>query len=322
MKIQQIVRLDDDFQQPVDEQALQTGLCNLLPNHQIVAVTELGSGLFNNTYKIETNDDVFVLKIAPKATMDVFYNEQLLMQREAAVAAALHSSCALIPPMLATTVIDARQASVQPWIAGDLWHDLEPELTESESDQLWRQLGKFAATLHSTTGEHFGYPEPFNPHNTWSSFINSNVAGMICDVKRLKLYCSEIEDYCALLPKFSSLLDEIERPCLLHGDLWPRNIIVNGRGDKIAIRAVIDGERAFWGDPYADWVLILYGVPESFWCVYGRKPSGNDLRRIEIYKGMYFILNILETTRFNTSTLEVRKYLAQVNERLRSFLAE
>ena len=120
-------------------------------------------------------------------------------------------------------------------------------------------------------------------------------------------------------------------PSLLHGDLWPRNVIIDGEGADIHLNAVFDAERAFWGDPVSDWVLILYGVPEAFWQGYGENlPKTRDPVCIAIYKGMYFILNILEAVRFNQTDFkqsvcnqsdnEPRNRLSAVNKELRTYL--
>jgi aminoglycoside phosphotransferase (APT) family kinase protein len=47
-------------------------------------------------------------------------------------------------------------------------------------------------------------------------------------------------------------LDKVKTPKLLNDDLWPRNVIIDGVGEDIYLKAVIDGERAFWGDPISD----------------------------------------------------------------------
>lgn len=89
----------------------------------------------------------------------------------------------------------------------------------------------------------------------------------------------------------------------------------------IHIKAVFDGERAFWGDPLSDWVLLLYDVPESFWQGYGENLlNTGDPARIAIYKGMYFILNILEAARDQGNYEEPRKRLAAANKELEKLL--
>ena len=198
-----------------------------------------------------------------------------------------------------------------------LWHEVISTLSDAENTSLWRQLGVFAKNLHQYSGNEFGYPAPFKGFNRWSEFIADNIEGMVKDCRRHGVSCEEIEIYLRQLKHFTKTLDKVKTPKLLHGDLWPRNVIIDGGGTDIHLKAVIDGERAFWGDPISDWVLILYGVPDAFWQGYGDNLLKTaDPACIAIYKGMYFILNILETVRFQESTKEPRRRLSMVNKEL------
>jgi hypothetical protein len=56
--------------------------------------------------------------------------------------------------------------------------------------------------------------------------------------------------------------------------------------------------------------LILYDVPDTFWQGYGENLlNTRDPACIAIYKGMYYILNIIEAVRFQESCDEPRKRL-------------
>jgi hypothetical protein len=58
-------------------------------------------------------------------------------------------------------------------------------------------------------------------------------------------------------------------------------------------------------------------VPDSFWQGYGDNlVEAGDPVRIALYKGMYFILNILEAVRFQESDEKPRSWLAAVNQEL------
>lgn len=319
MKLEQLKRSKGEFQQPVDELTLQRSLQHELSDENVLAVKEIDAGFFNNTYCVETSKNKYILKVAPVSGADVFYNERYLMQRERSLADTLHKVSELIPDYLRFFKIAQRDAFLQPFIEGKLWHDVIDELTEEENTQLWQQLGQFAKTLHSVEGESFGYPDPFVRFERWSEFITDNVTGMIDDAKRLGVYHSEIQAYESLLPYFFEDLDEIKKANLLHGDLWPRNVIIEGQNKDIHIKAVLDAERAFWGDPISDWVLIQYGVPEAFWQGYGKNiVTIANPAVVQVYKGMYFLLNIIEATRFDESDEAPKKALHRVNQKLDS----
>ena len=317
MDIHQIKRSHLEFQQPVDERDLRAQLCHQLSGESIIRVTELQAGLFNNTYRVDTSKNAYILKVAPKPEADVFYNERFLMQRERSISQQLQAISPLIPNYLSFFTLDDRDAFLQPFIQGRLWSEVITSLSESENKTLWQQLGSFTSKLHNCCGDQFGYPSPGKDFTQWSQFIADNVNGMVEDCRRLNVFCEEIDTYLNHLPYFFKALDNVKTAKLLHGDIWPRNVIIDGEGSNIQIKAVIDGERAFWGDPICDWVLILYGVPEAFWQGYGENLLKiSDPACIAIYKGMYFILNILEAVRSQESDAGPRKRLLAINKEL------
>jgi len=292
-----------------------------LSGEKIIEVTELKSGHFNNTYRVNTLRNAYILKVAPERGANVFYNERYLMQRERSISEQLQSVSPLIPKYLSFFTVGDRDAFLQPLIQGELWYKAASSLSEAENAELWKQLGTFARTIHNCCGEQFGYPVPFKGFIRWSQFITDNVEGMVEDCRRLDVLCEEVEVYLSYLPNFLQTLDKVKTAKLLHGDLWPRNVIIDGVGADIHLKAVIDGERAFWGDPVSDWVLILYGVPEAFWHGYGKNLlKAHDPACIAIYKGMYFILNILEAVRFSEPDEKPRKRLSAVNKELEKYL--
>ena len=317
MEIHQIKRGDSEFQQPVNVQELRLQLNYELSGEKILDVTELKAGLFNNTYRVNTSHNAYILKVAPERGANVFYNERYLMQREQSISQQLQSVSPLIPAYLSFFTVGDRDAFLQPLIQGRLWHDAIGSLSDAENTLLWKQLGSFARKMHSCCGEQFGYPAPCKGFVRWSQFIADNVAGMVEDCRRLDVLCAEVEVYQHYLAHFHQTLDQVKTPKLLHGDLWPRNVIFDGVGSDIHLKAVIDGERAFWGDPVSDWALILYGVPDAFWQGYGNDLlKASDPVCIAIYKGMYFILNILEAVRFQETSEEPRRRLLMVNKEL------
>lgn len=321
MKIHHIERDSSAFQRPVHEQDLLQTLKQELKGEEVIEVTEISGGLFNNTYRVTTSDATYILKVAPHKTSTVFYNERFLMQRERSISRQLQAVNPLIPTYLSFFTVGGRSAFLQSFVQGRLWHDVESTLSKEENAALWRQLGTFARTVHNTCSDTFGYPEPFEGAAQWSTFIVENVEGMVDNCRRLGVLHDEVLTYLDLLPHFLLVLDEVKTAHLLHGDLWPRNVIINGDGANIHIAAVIDAERAFWGDPLCDWVLILYGVPKAFWIGYGEDlVKTGSLVRIAVYKGMYAILGVLEAARSGESVDPSRKRLARINSELRGYV--
>ena len=318
MVIRQIQRQASEFRQPVDETDLLRRLAQQLEGEEIVDVVELQAGLFNSSYRVATSRATYILKVAPRGDADVFYNEKHLMQRERSIAARLQSVDRLVPQYLSFFTVDGRDAFLQPFVPGRPWNEAISTLSQTENASLWSQLGAFARKLHACRGEYFGYPAPARGFSRWSRFIADNVEGLVEDCRRHGILCAEIEEYAARLPHYSGILDRVKTANLVHGDLWPSNVIIGGEGGEIHLKAVIDGERAFWGDPLSDWVLLLYGVPAAFWRGYGENLlETGDPVRISVYRGMYYIVNILEATRFDDSDEVPRKRLSAINRALK-----
>jgi aminoglycoside phosphotransferase (APT) family kinase protein len=89
-------------------------------------------------------------------------------------------------------------------------------------------------------------------------------------------------------------LDEIEVPRLLHGDLWLFNILIRRGSGEPDIAGILDADRAWWGDPMADWTMFIFAHAEQdaghshFWRAYG-KPADHPaaIFRKSVYDGMH-----------------------------------
>jgi aminoglycoside phosphotransferase (APT) family kinase protein len=99
-----------------------------------------------------------------------------------------------------------------------------------------------------------------------------------------------------------ALLDEIQQPCLLHGDLWTFNVLVKLDQDNPRITGVLDADGCSWGDPMADWTMFLLHIKATegkmrneiegaqyFWQGYGQPGrSQGALFREQIYRANNF----------------------------------
>lgn len=299
MKITQVKRPSTSFQQPVSESALTSVLKSVLIDEIVLEVNEIASGWFNSTYHVKTSKRSLILKVAPSEESDVFYNERYLMQREESLSPYFKKFGSIIPEYVSFFKIGDRYASIQEYVDGLLWHDVNDELATKDTDRLWNQLGGFTKQLHEIKGDTFGYPSPLKSHAKWSGFILDYITGIRDNCLRNKVHNPLMDVFLDRVKKYYELLDTCTSPSLLHGDIWPRNVIIGNEGESYSIKAVIDSERAYWGDPISEWVLLFFDLPESFWDGYGSNlKEQSDERILSIYKGMYYMLNILESTRF------------------------
>src|SRR5262249_2277648 len=75
----------------------------------------------------------------------------------------------------------------------------------------------------------------------------------IADMIELGLDAHDVRQAFAAITLNSDLLDEITEPRLLHGDLWTSNVLLAEDGREPRIVGLLDHDRAWWGDPAADW---------------------------------------------------------------------
>lgn len=290
---------------------------NVLEHEEIHNIDELSTGLFNNTYKVNTANNLYILKVAPHLQADVFFPERDLMRREQSLATTLRSACKLIPRYCAFFNVGERQAFLQEYVHGKLWYEHHEKFSKKENQRIWYQLGKISKNLHSCTGQEFGYPRPGQRFKKWSLFIQNMVNELAQDAKNKQLDISSLLRFSGMLVSFSDRLDKNHQAKLCHGDLWSRNIIVDGEGDNIHIKALIDCERAYWGDPLSEWVFVLSEIPDAFWQGYGQNLLKQaDPVCVAIYQGMYFMLNILEDVRIAASPTTAQNHLDKVIEYL------
>jgi aminoglycoside phosphotransferase (APT) family kinase protein len=157
---------------------------------------------------------------------------------------------------------------------------------------LRRDLGGLVARLHTLRGERFGYPQ-LGLHDTWREAFGAMVAAAYADAHRFGVELPVPADALD-----GPDLDEVTEPVLVHFDLWDGNLFVDPDASRVA--GIIDAERAFWGDPLADFAsLPVWGDTESdlpFLEGYGELEFTPAVRaRIARYRAYLDVLMLVET---------------------------
>lgn len=142
------------------------------------------------------------------------------------------------------------------------------------------------ARLPTVTGTGFGYPaEPFGRSTaTWRQAFTAMADAVLDDAGRYRVRLSVPPDRVReMFAAAAGVLDDVVRPTLVPFDLWEGNLLLDGEAGARTLSGVIDGERMFWGDPVADFVLLaLFGNVEDdadFLSSYAGRPSA-ALRRV------------------------------------------
>ncbi len=282
---------------------------------KIQSIREVGGGTFNETYLIKfPGRNKAILRVAPALSPDLFWDDVALMHREHAMLPFFASIAPLLPKVLLTDFthqLIGRDYMFQTVIEGDRWSDLEDELTPEENAELWRQCGSIVKQIHTTTGEWFGYPYP-GFHNRWYDVILERFSRISQSMDAHKVQIPAFETIFKLVQTHPEIFDEIVLPRLLHGNIWTFNLLVARGENGPMITGVLDPDRAWWGDPMADWIMFLFAIrrdtPEwqnritAFFNGYGppdtmpTSPFSAQFRQ-EVYKAMHIGLAAIWGTR-------------------------
>jgi hypothetical protein len=151
--------------------------------------------------------------------------------------------------------------------------------------------------LNSIRGEAFGRLDgPGDP--SWRAVFTGMVEDVLRDGERRAVELGFGYDAVrAALAEHAGSLEEVVEPCFVEWDLWPGNVLV--RDGKIT--AIIDHERAFYGDPliehgFLGTQLPAFGDPAAFMRGYGREQlSPAEQTRARLY-GLYLsLIMVIET---------------------------
>jgi len=270
------------------------------PIVQVISARELGGGTFNTTFLIILPDQQVILRIAPPPTAELAWHEQQLMRREQHIQPFFAAVAHLMPRTLMadfTHQVIPRDYIFQTFIEGERWDDIADSFTGEEAAQLWEQFGRITKSIHSTVGTTFGGPYPMTEFQTWSQTIMDRLERVIDGMAKLQLDLTDIGSVMAIVRNQTAKLDAIQQPRLLHGDLWLFNILIQRSSDGPAIVGILDADRAWWGDPLADWTMFVLAksaspetqrVHECFWRGYGQvdEISGIAFRKA-VYEAMH-----------------------------------
>jgi aminoglycoside phosphotransferase (APT) family kinase protein len=257
---------------------------------RVASVTELTQASYNTVYRVRLTDGSgLVVKVAPDPAAPGLSHEHDLIRTEAMFYRATQGKI----PVPEVVYADSEYL-VMTECPGANWFTQREQITERE--RLRSELGRIVAALHGITGAGFGYPQnPLVP--AWREAFMGMMSDALRDAERYAVPLPKpVGEIRELVSGNADLLEVVQTPVLVHFDLWDGNILVHeGR-----ISGLVDGERAFWGDPLAELVsLSLFGditEDHAFLAGYGGVDfTAGTRRRLAMYRAYLFTLMIVET---------------------------
>ena len=304
---------------------------------RIRSSVELTEGLFNTAYRIDLADEtILVLKVSPSADMPLLSYEHGIMATEAMFYQAASTSGVPVPRVVHTDfthdIVDS-DVLLMTYCAGHSWYSQRDRIGEGDHARLRADLGGMVAALHGITGPGFGYPAESVARlsASWREAFTAMIHTVLADAAKfgasLPRPANEIAD---LLAAHAAGLDEVTTPALVHFDLWEGNILIDMTTPAPTIGGLIDGERAMWADPLADFVsLALFrdieqdtAFLDGYRVAGGRVTLDADARqRLSMYRVYLYLIMLTEAVPRGTSGSEQDATTNLVTSKLLSELA-
>jgi aminoglycoside phosphotransferase (APT) family kinase protein len=229
------------------------------------AISELGGGMFNAAYLLTLKNAApevgteLVLKVSVSPQAKILTYEKDIMRTEVEVNRKLREKGVPVPRIIAADFsrrhIDCDYFFMTK-LNGTSWSDLNSKLTLEDKERLKAKLGSYTAVIHSVTGDRFGYPALGQMYGSWREAFTSMLCDIIGDGQQQKVRLPYQRIIKAVKTK-QALLDEIAEPRLVDFDLWAGNVLLVEKDGVYDIEGIIDFERAFYGDPAADFIASM-----------------------------------------------------------------
>lgn len=226
---------------------------------EIGAITELKGGMFNAIYRIQRirEKDGLILKVgvAPGTTLLTY--EQDIMPVEAACYEMIRQQTTVPVPRVLACDFSRKYLNSNYFfmteLTGEPFSKVIKKLGQEDVDRIRKEMAGYLAQLHNIHGDYFGYftKEESRQYKTWKMAFFSMFSQILKDSRAhgVKLPYREIQD---TLKRHSRLLEDVGTPSLVEYDCHEGNIFVKNAGSGYHIEGILDFERAFWGDPAAD----------------------------------------------------------------------
>lgn len=264
---------------------------------ELESCEEFTNGWFSAVYGVRLADGRdLVLKLAPAPGLTLMRYEFELMRTEIEYYQRLATAGLPVPRIQAA---DAdRGYLLMERLRGTPLDALKADLPQEQLAAIRGEIGRFAARQHAITGPLFGYPrrDQRTRSESWRVAFLAFIDDVLADAVDFGVELPAPPDRIGVaIRRHERLLDEVTTPALVHFDLFDSNLFLVPANGTYAIEGVIDGERAFYGDPIAELVGLAYfsdpaGVPGLMPGYLGRELTANERTRLRLYTAYMLLI--------------------------------
>ena len=260
-------------------------MASVFPQEKVTDYHLLSGGLFNTTYRVITDQRDVVLRMGP------VHRELLLpYERDLMAAEALTNQLCRENGIPASVVLhlDTSKAVIdRDFMIVDYIDSIplsDPSIPEECRKDILFECGKLARRLHAITGNQFGRLSNIvtgKGCSSWCEAVFAEFDDILSQAQEYQVFDSSLcHRVYAFLDERNVLLDTVNVPHLAHADLWAGNILVRKTAENYQVCAIIDGDRALFGDENFDLATPWMITPE-FLAGYGFVTDSADLDNAE-----------------------------------------
>lgn len=278
-------------------------------------ITELTGGMFNAIYRIERKNekDAVILKVGVIPDTTLLTYERDIMPVEVECYRMIREQTTVPVPEVLAYDFSKRYIESNYFfmteLKGEPFSKVMKKMGQENADRIREELAGYLYQIHGVKGKYFGYftKDERRQYSTWKAAFFHMFRQILADGRehRVKLPYARIM---AALQRHDGSLEDVREPSLVEYDCHGGNIFVKKTGNSYTIEGILDFERAFWGDPIADFPTAFVFTDDirketAFLNAYLRVSGRNaytetDAVKYQLYRMYILTIMAAETFRY------------------------
>ncbi len=280
---------------------------------EVGEIRELKGGMFNAIYRIERirEKDAVILKVGVIPGTTLLTYERDIMPVEVECYRRIREQTTVpVPEVLAYDFSKKNIKSnyfFMTALEGEPFSKVMKKMGQENVDKIREELAGYLFQLHGIKGSYFGYftEDKSRQYATWKAAFFQMFEQLLEDAREHKVRLP-YKRISAALRQNAKYLEDVKEPSLVEYDCHEGNIFVKDTGHGYTIEGILDFERAFWGDPMADFPTAFVFTDDirkekAFLSAYlrisGKKVyTETDVKKYQLYR--MYILTIMASETF------------------------